>query len=210
MTGEPILVEKTPMDPVTGGTIDSTRTFVMEARRVGGGTLAQIVRMVGTLTGTLRVLETRSQPQQCRLVHSELRLHRSHPRLALGERAAFVHDNRRDFPEDLQTLRRYESGHSLGATTRPTMIDGGVAPATRITIGTSQPTQYRAAKSALAVVAPRCAAARPLRDTRSSERRVQAASRSSGNQLVASHHEVGPWLSYHPETEIRVGGDPRL
>jgi Cu+-exporting ATPase len=47
VTGEPIPVEKGPGDPVTGGTVNRTGTFVMEAQRVGGDTLlAQIVRMV--------------------------------------------------------------------------------------------------------------------------------------------------------------------
>jgi P-type Cu+ transporter len=48
VTGEPIPVEKTSGDTVTGGTVNGTGTFVMEARRVGSDTLlAQIVRMVG-------------------------------------------------------------------------------------------------------------------------------------------------------------------
>ncbi len=47
VTGEPIPVEKTNQSTVTGGTVNGTGTFVMEARRVGGDTLlAQIVRMV--------------------------------------------------------------------------------------------------------------------------------------------------------------------
>jgi Cu+-exporting ATPase len=47
VTGEPIPVEKTRGAPVTGGTVNGTGTFVMEARRVGSDTLlAQIVRMV--------------------------------------------------------------------------------------------------------------------------------------------------------------------
>ena len=47
VTGEPIPVEKTADTAVTGGTVNGTGTFVMEARRVGGDTLlAQIVRMV--------------------------------------------------------------------------------------------------------------------------------------------------------------------
>ena len=47
VTGEPIPVEKTADSHVTGGTVNGTGTFVMEARRVGGDTLlAQIVRMV--------------------------------------------------------------------------------------------------------------------------------------------------------------------
>ena len=47
VTGEPIPVEKTSDSPVTGGTVNGTGTFVMEARRVGSDTLlAQIVRMV--------------------------------------------------------------------------------------------------------------------------------------------------------------------
>ncbi len=48
VTGEPIPVEKTPGDKVTGGTVNRTGTFIMEAQRVGADTLlAQIVRMVG-------------------------------------------------------------------------------------------------------------------------------------------------------------------
>jgi Cu+-exporting ATPase len=47
VTGESIPVEKTPGLPVTGGTVNGTGTFVMEARRVGADTLlARIVRMV--------------------------------------------------------------------------------------------------------------------------------------------------------------------
>jgi Cu+-exporting ATPase len=47
VTGEPIPVEKAAESTVTGGTVNGTGTFVMEARRVGSDTLlAQIVRMV--------------------------------------------------------------------------------------------------------------------------------------------------------------------
>jgi P-type Cu+ transporter len=47
LTGEPQPVEKAPGDPVSGGTVNGTGSFVMEARRVGRETLlAQIVRMV--------------------------------------------------------------------------------------------------------------------------------------------------------------------
>jgi Cu+-exporting ATPase len=47
ITGEPIPVEKTPGATVTGGTINGTGTFVLEAQRVGRDTLlARIVRMV--------------------------------------------------------------------------------------------------------------------------------------------------------------------
>ena len=47
VTGEPIPVEKTAGAKVTGGTVNGTGTFVMEAQRVGADTLlAQIVRMV--------------------------------------------------------------------------------------------------------------------------------------------------------------------
>jgi Cu+-exporting ATPase len=48
VTGEPIPVEKTAGDKVTGGTVNATGGFVMRAERVGADTLlAQIVRMVG-------------------------------------------------------------------------------------------------------------------------------------------------------------------
>jgi Cu+-exporting ATPase len=48
VTGEPIPVEKAPDAKVTGGTVNGTGTFIMEAQRVGADTLlAQIVRMVG-------------------------------------------------------------------------------------------------------------------------------------------------------------------
>ena len=48
LTGEPMPVEKTAGDEVTGGTRNLNGSFVMEARRVGAGTtLAQIVAMVG-------------------------------------------------------------------------------------------------------------------------------------------------------------------
>jgi Cu+-exporting ATPase len=47
VTGEPMPVAKDAGSPVTGGTINGTGSFVMEARRVGADTLlAQIVRMV--------------------------------------------------------------------------------------------------------------------------------------------------------------------
>src|SRR5277367_1418735 len=47
MTGEPIPVEKSAGERVTGGTINGTGTLVMRAERVGNETLlAQIVRMV--------------------------------------------------------------------------------------------------------------------------------------------------------------------
>ena len=47
ITGEPIPVEKATGDPVTGGTVNGTGSFVMAATRVGEDTmLAQIVRMV--------------------------------------------------------------------------------------------------------------------------------------------------------------------
>ena len=48
VTGEPIPVEKAAQAKVTGGTVNGTGTFVMEAQRVGSDTLlAQIVRLVG-------------------------------------------------------------------------------------------------------------------------------------------------------------------
>jgi Cu+-exporting ATPase len=48
VTGEPIPVEKSAPSTVTGGTVNGTGTFVMEAQRVGSDTLlAQIVRLVG-------------------------------------------------------------------------------------------------------------------------------------------------------------------
>ena len=47
LTGEPVPVEKTEGDKVTGGTINGTGSFVMQAERVGSDTmLAQIVQMV--------------------------------------------------------------------------------------------------------------------------------------------------------------------
>ena len=49
LTGEPLPVEKTRDSLVTGGTQNTTGTFVMEARRVGADTvLSQIVAMVAT------------------------------------------------------------------------------------------------------------------------------------------------------------------
>jgi P-type Cu+ transporter len=48
VTGEPIPVEKAAAGKVTGGTVNGTGSFVMEAQRVGSDTLlAQIVRLVG-------------------------------------------------------------------------------------------------------------------------------------------------------------------
>ena len=47
ITGEPVPVEKTPGDKVTGGTVNGSGSFVMRAERVGSDTLlAQIVHMV--------------------------------------------------------------------------------------------------------------------------------------------------------------------
>ncbi len=47
ITGEPLPVEKTEGDPLTGGTVNGTGTLVMRATRVGEDTvLSQIVRMV--------------------------------------------------------------------------------------------------------------------------------------------------------------------
>jgi len=47
ITGEPVPVAKNVGDPVTGGTVNGTGSFVMKAERVGGETmLAQIVNMV--------------------------------------------------------------------------------------------------------------------------------------------------------------------
>jgi Cu+-exporting ATPase len=47
VTGEPVPVEKTTGSPVTGGTVNGTGTFVMEAQRVGADTLlARIVQLV--------------------------------------------------------------------------------------------------------------------------------------------------------------------
>lgn len=47
LTGEPVPVEKTSGDPLTGGTLNKSGSFVMEARRVGSETvLSQIVNMV--------------------------------------------------------------------------------------------------------------------------------------------------------------------
>ena len=47
ITGEPIPVEKTPGAPLTGATINGTGSLIMEATRVGAGTvLSQIVEMV--------------------------------------------------------------------------------------------------------------------------------------------------------------------
>ena len=47
LTGEPMPVEKSAGDPVTGGTLNASGSFVMEAQRVGRETmLAQIVKMV--------------------------------------------------------------------------------------------------------------------------------------------------------------------
>ena len=47
ITGEPIPVEKTKGSKVTGGTVNGTGSFIMQAERVGSETLlAQIVRMV--------------------------------------------------------------------------------------------------------------------------------------------------------------------
>jgi P-type Cu+ transporter len=47
ITGEPLPVEKSPGDEVTGGTVNTAGSFVMRAERVGSDTLlAQIVHMV--------------------------------------------------------------------------------------------------------------------------------------------------------------------
>ena len=47
VTGEPMPVEKAPTDKVTGGTLNTSGSFIMEAERVGSETtLAQIVKLV--------------------------------------------------------------------------------------------------------------------------------------------------------------------
>src|SRR5260370_13888449 len=47
ITGEPLPVERTAGDKVSGGTVNGTGSFIMNAERVGSETLlAQIVRMV--------------------------------------------------------------------------------------------------------------------------------------------------------------------
>jgi P-type Cu+ transporter len=47
LTGEPVPVEKSPGDPVTGGTLNQSGSFIFHAERVGSDTvLAQIVQMV--------------------------------------------------------------------------------------------------------------------------------------------------------------------
>jgi P-type Cu+ transporter len=47
VTGEPMPVEKSAGDSVTGGTLNTSGSFIMEAQRVGGETvLAQIVKLV--------------------------------------------------------------------------------------------------------------------------------------------------------------------
>jgi Cu+-exporting ATPase len=47
VTGEPMPVEKSPGDKITGGTLNTSGSFVMEAERVGSETtLAQIVKLV--------------------------------------------------------------------------------------------------------------------------------------------------------------------
>jgi P-type Cu+ transporter len=47
LTGEPMPVEKSPGDKVTGGTLNTSGSFIMEADRVGSETmLAQIVKLV--------------------------------------------------------------------------------------------------------------------------------------------------------------------
>ncbi len=47
LTGEPVPVEKTPGDPVTGGTLNGSGSFIMKAERIGSETmLSRIVAMV--------------------------------------------------------------------------------------------------------------------------------------------------------------------
>ena len=47
ITGEPMPVEKSARDKVTGGTLNTSGSFVMQAERVGNETLlAQIVKLV--------------------------------------------------------------------------------------------------------------------------------------------------------------------
>ena len=63
ITGEPVPVEKTAGDHVTGGTINKNGSLVIEARRVGADTvLSQIVEMVSNARRSrapiLRVLES--------------------------------------------------------------------------------------------------------------------------------------------------------
>jgi Cu+-exporting ATPase len=52
ITGEPVASEKHPGDAVTGGTLNTTRSFTFQATHTGRNTvLAQIVRMVQTAQG---------------------------------------------------------------------------------------------------------------------------------------------------------------
>jgi len=47
VTGEPMPVEKSAGDNVTGGTLNTSGSFIMEAERIGSETmLAQIVKLV--------------------------------------------------------------------------------------------------------------------------------------------------------------------
>ena len=53
ITGEPVPVDKSSGDPVTGGTINGKTTFLMKAEKVGSDTLlAQIVEMVNNASRT--------------------------------------------------------------------------------------------------------------------------------------------------------------
>jgi heavy metal translocating P-type ATPase len=58
VTGEPMPVEKSPGDKVTGGTLNTSGSFVMEAERVGSETmLAQIVKLVSEAQRTRAPLQ---------------------------------------------------------------------------------------------------------------------------------------------------------
>lgn len=62
LTGEPIPVEKSPEDFVTGGTVNQDGTLVLQVRRVGeASTLAQIIRAVeraqGSKSGVQRLVD---------------------------------------------------------------------------------------------------------------------------------------------------------
>ncbi|PYT10289.1 MAG: copper-transporting ATPase, partial [Acidobacteria bacterium] len=71
ITGEPVPVEKRKGDPVTGGTVNGTGSFIMKAERVGSETLlAQIVRMVSEAQRSRAPIQRLVIGPQPRLAHA--------------------------------------------------------------------------------------------------------------------------------------------
>ena len=73
LTGEPLPVRKLPADPVTGGTMNQTGSFIMRATRVGQDTLlARIVQMVAEAQRTSAPIQRFADAVSARFVPAVL------------------------------------------------------------------------------------------------------------------------------------------